>query len=77
MSLRNYLLRLMSAQLMSLTASTLIDTIPRKGKSNSRNIPDDNELRSFAMSEAILKEKNYFFNDTKQTLLRQENMDVY
>ncbi len=70
-SLRNYLLRLMSAQLMSLTAfktrdvfaqllsrlmsaqlmslttSTSIDTIARNVQSNSRNMPDDNELRFF------------------------------
>jgi hypothetical protein len=46
---------------------------------------DDNELRFFcdergyffAMSETILTKKNYVFNDTKRTLLRQKNMDVY
>ncbi len=54
MSLRNFLLRLMSAQLMSKTAQTRIDTIARKVQSNSRNMPDENELHSFAMSEAIL-----------------------
>jgi hypothetical protein len=32
---------------------------------------------SFAMSEAILTKKNYDFNDSKRTLLRQKNMDVY
>jgi len=71
------LLRLMSAQLMSLTTSTSIDTIARKVQSNSRNMPDDNELQFFAMSEAILTKKNYVFNDAKRTLLRQKNMDVY
>ena len=29
------------------------------------------------MSEAILTQKNYVFNDAKRTLLRQKNMDVY
>jgi hypothetical protein len=29
------------------------------------------------MSEAILTKKNYDFNDTKRTLLRQKNMDAY
>ena len=67
----------MSAQLMSLTTSTSIDTIARKVQSHSRNMPDDNELRFFAMSEAILTKKNYVFNDAKRTLLRQKNMDVY
>jgi hypothetical protein len=38
---------------------------------------DDNELRFFTMSEAILTKKNYDFNDTKRTLLRQKDMDVY
>jgi hypothetical protein len=37
----------MSAQLMSLTTSTSIDTIARKVQSHSRNMPDDNELRFF------------------------------
>jgi hypothetical protein len=54
-----------------------IDTIARKVQRNSRNMPDDNELRAFAMSEAILTKKNYVFNDAKRTLLRQKNMDVY
>jgi hypothetical protein len=76
----------MSAQLMSLTTSTSIDTIARKVQSHSRNMPDDNELRFFfgdeqgqffAMSEGILTKKNYVFNDAKRTLLRQKNMDVY
>ena len=47
-SQRNYLLRLMSAQLMSLTKSISIDTIARKVQSNSRNMPDDDELRFFS-----------------------------
>jgi hypothetical protein len=46
---------------------------------------DDNELRFFAvseaiffaMSEAILTKKNYVLHDAKWTLLRQKNMDVY
>jgi hypothetical protein len=50
---------------MSLTTSTSIDTVSRKVQSNIRNMPDDNELRSFTMSEAILIKKNYVFNDTK------------
>jgi hypothetical protein len=32
---------------MSLTTSTSIDTVARKVQSNTRNMPDDNELRSF------------------------------
>ncbi len=32
---------------MSLTTSTSIETIARKVQSNSRNMPDDNELRAF------------------------------
>ncbi len=71
------LLRLMSVQLMSLRTSTSINTIARKVQSNSKNMTDDNELRFFAMSEAILTKKNYVFNDVKRTLLRQENIDVY
>ena len=56
------LLRMMSAQLMSLTTSTSIDTIARKVQSNSRNMPDDNELRAFfAMSEAILNKEELRF----------------
>ena len=53
------LLRLMSAQLMSLTTSTSIDTIARKVQSNSRNMPDDNELRFFC------DERGYFFRDER------------
>jgi hypothetical protein len=68
-----------------LTTSTSIDTIARKVQSYSRNMTDDNELRFFAMSEAIffamseaiLTKKNYILNDAKWTLLRQKNMDVY
>jgi hypothetical protein len=60
-----------------LTVSTPIDNIARKVQSNRRNMPGDNELRSFVMSEAILTKKNYVFNDTKWTILRQKNMDVY
>jgi hypothetical protein len=76
MSVRNYLLRLMSAQLMSLTTSTSIDTIARKVQSNIRNMTDDNKLcfffrdergYFFAMGEAILTKKNYVFNDAKRT----------
>ena len=72
------LLRMMSAQLMSLTTSTSIDTIARKVQSNSRNMPDDNELRAFfAMSEAILNKEELRFQWSKRTLLRQKNMDAY
>ena len=67
MSLRNFLLRLMSAQLMSTTASTRIDTIARKVQRNSRNMPDDNELRSFAMSEAIFSRWARLFSQRRIT----------
>ncbi len=58
--LHNYFFRLMSDQLMSLT-TTCIDTIARKVQSNNRNMSDDNELRSFAMSEVILSQKRFTF----------------
>jgi len=45
---------------------------------NSRNMPDDNELRAFfAMSEAILNTEEIRFQWSKRTLLRQKNMDAY
>ena len=55
------LLRMMSAQLMSLTTSTSIDTIARKVHVIAENMPDDNELRAFAMSEAILNKEEIRF----------------
>ncbi len=51
--------------------------LPKKYKVTSQKPDRWRWITFFAMSEAILTKKNYDFNDTKRTLLRQKNMDVY